>query len=366
MNLRIKHLLVLLMAVLILTTLSPVASAAIKVDEGLIDLAFQKLYSLDDSTKSDAIGLLRDYFSSKESMDTLKQDLPGILKLVVGDDYEEKLREEGISLSQIKSDIDDLKDWSRDDRMALLDAIENGDKDGVKELLEKYENAGTGVTAPGGSVTGGAAGQTPSQQPAFPEIQVNFADIQQHWAKPYIQAMAQKGILTGKSEGVFAPEDKVTRAEFATMLVRLLQIEAPSSDAAFSFPDVTPKDWFYAPVRVAYLSGLVKGKQAGFDPNSPITREEMISLVTRAAAMKNKSSFVDSTEIDSILSRFKDSAKISTWARTELAIALKLGLASGIKADEFAPKGTATRAQAATVIYNLYKLLYEQKGGELE
>lgn len=91
------------MAALILITLSPMALAAIKVDEGLVDLAFQKLYSLDDSTKSEAIGLLKDYFSSQESLNTLKQDLHGILKLVIRDDYEKKLHEEGISLNQIKS-----------------------------------------------------------------------------------------------------------------------------------------------------------------------------------------------------------------------------------------------------------------------
>lgn len=363
MKSSIKHMkcmAALLASALMMMAFSPFAAATINIDSGLVDLAFQKLYSLDDKTKSDAISLLRDYFRTEQGLDTLKQDLPGILKLVIGDDYEQKLQEEGISLSQIKSDIDELKNWSRDDRMALLDMIEKGDKDGVKDLLQKYEDAGTGGTSTGGSAAGSAAsGETQSQQPAFPEVKANFADIQKHWAKPYIEAMAQKGILTGRAEGVFAPDEKVTRAEFVAMLVRLLKIEAPSDASSFSFPDVTEKDWFYAPVRAAYAAGLAKGKQSGFDPKGLITREEMVSFVVRAASMKNKSAFVDSTEIENLLLRFKDKEAVSTWARTDVAVALKLGLVSGIKADEFAPKGTATRAQAACIIYNLYSLIYE-------
>jgi hypothetical protein len=166
-----------------------------------------------------------------------------------------------------------------DDRMALLDMIEKGDKDGVKDLLQKYEDAGTGGTSIGGSTAGGCTvGQTQSQQPVFSEVKVNFAYIQQYWAKPYLQAMAEKGILTGKAEGVFAPEDKITRAEFINMLVRLLKIEAHADDTSFSFSDVTEKDWFYAPVRAAYLSGHTKGKQGGFDPNSPLPMRKWYPL----------------------------------------------------------------------------------------
>jgi len=352
-----KHIIALLLSAMLLTVLSPLTFAAIDVDEGLIDLAFKKLDELDDKVKSQAIDLLKDYFKSEGSLEILKQDLPGMLRLFIGEDYEDKLREEGISLSQIKSDIDELKNWSRQDRMALLDAVKNGDKDEVMDLLEKNQNAGSGN---GGSPSGGTPSEEePQPSPPTQEKQINFADIEQHWAKPYILAMAQKGILAGKAQGLFAPEDKVTRAEFATMLVRLLQIQAPAEDTSFSFPDVTEKDWFYEPVKAAYLAGLVKGKPHGFDSNSSITREEMIVLITRAASMKNKSTFVDSAEIEQILSRFKDSTRISDWARAEVAIAVKLGLASGVQVDMFDPKGLATRAQAAVVIYNLSNVLFE-------
>ncbi|MCR4431970.1 MAG: S-layer homology domain-containing protein [Tepidanaerobacteraceae bacterium] len=355
---RVKHMSVLLAFLIALMAFAPLAAAAINIDSGLVDLAFQKLSSLDDATKSDAMSLLQDYFRTEQGLDTLKQDLPGILKLVIGDDYEQKLQEEGISLSRIKSDIDELKNWSRDDRMALLDMMEKGDKDGVKDLLEQYASSGTGGAS--GAAGGGASTAVSGMgSAAFPEVEVKFSDIQKHWAKPYIEAMAKKGILTGRAEGVFAPDEKVTRAEFVAMLVRLLQLQAPSEGTFAVFPDVTEKDWFYAPVRAAYAAGLAKGKQSGFDPKGLITREEMVSFVVRAASMKNKSAFVDSAEIEYLLLRFKDKEAISAWARTDVAVALKLSLVSGMKADEFSPRGTATRAQAACIIYNLYNLIYE-------
>lgn len=72
---------------------------------------------------------------------------------------------------------------------------------------------------------------------------------------------------------------------------------------------------------------------------------------------KSKCSATDDVEAQKILNRFSDKQHISAWAQTEIAAAIKTGLAKGIKQDLFAPKGNATRAQAATAIYNLYGVL---------
>jgi len=85
----------------------------------------------------------------------------------------------------------------------------------------------------------------------------------------------------------------------------------------------------------------------------------MVVLITRAASIKNKSTFVDSLEMKSLLAPFKDKDLISDWAKTDVSVALKLGLVHGMSPDKFAPEGTATRAQATTVMYNLYEAIYE-------
>ena len=85
--------------------------------------------------------------------------------------------------------------------------------------------------------------------------------------------MAEKKELSKDvQKELFAPEDNVTRAEFVTMLARLLELETPAQDKALPFKDVSEKDWFYGPIKTAYNYDLVKGKGEAFDPNGLITR----------------------------------------------------------------------------------------------
>ncbi len=355
MRFRTKAAVLILCAVMLLYCL-PAHSAGI--DEGLIDIVFEKLDSLDPQTKEDAVSLLKDYFATSESLDSLKQDVPGILRLVIGEDYKTSLAEKGLTVEKIRDEIDWLKKWDKQDRMNVLDMAKQRDAARVKALLDKYESVRSEDNVPpggpgGGTGTGDVEG--PPEQPAF-------TDIQQHWAKPYIEFMSSKAIVKGKAKGIFAPEDRVTRAEFTTMLVRLLGLEQNGKSGMGSvlpFTDVSEKDWFYEAVKTAYNFELAKGRGDKFDPQGLVTREEMVALITRAASIKNKSAFIDSIEIDALLSVFKDKNSISDWAKTDISVALKLGLVHGMSPDEFAPKATATRAQAAAAMYNLYTAIYE-------
>jgi hypothetical protein len=334
---------------LLLTLSSFSVAVAANIDNSLVGLAFEKFDELDPDTKTEAINLLKSYCQSNSTLNSLKQDLPAILKIVVGDDYKSKLEQKNISLAKLNSEIDKIKDWSYDDRMAVFDMVEDNDRDGVKDLLKKYEDD---KTSPG---TGGGPSTKESEQPQEPqqtEQTDQFTDIQNYWAKSYIEFIGAKGIIKGKAQGIFAPEDNVTRAEFTAMLTRLLELNDKST-ATLPFIDVAEKDWFYEIVNTAFASGLIQGKGDLFDPNGLITREEMVVLITRAASAKDKSIPVDSFEVEQLLLPFKDKEEISHWARTETAIALKLGLIQGTGPDRFEPKTHATRAQAATVMYNL-------------
>ncbi len=358
MNFKTKTAMVLVIALLI--AISSFTPAMAEIDSSLVDKAFEKFNELSPSMQNEAIDLLKTYFKSSGTLEVLKQDLPAMLKIVLGDDYETQLAQKGLSIKQLKSKIDELKSWSYEDRMSIIDMAQNNDQDGVKKLLEKYENTET-PSSPG---TGSGTSQSPSSSSEGQETgnseqvstTVAFTDIQNHWAKLQIEYIAEKGIIRGKAEGIFAPEDNITRAEFTAMMVRLLQLEN-GQDILLPFLDVAEKDWFYETVKSAFTSDLVKGKGDIFDPNGLITREEMVALITRAASLKSKSVPVDSLEIEQFLSPFKDKEEISDWARTETAIALKLGLVRGTSPELFKPKANATRAEAAMVIYNLYGIL---------
>ncbi|MCG0274845.1 MAG: S-layer homology domain-containing protein [Thermosediminibacteraceae bacterium] len=340
-----KKFLVIFLAIILI----PGNAYSLTINDEIFDRMFDKLNSLDPVLKEEAFNLMESYFSSSKSLDLLKTDLPGILSLVIGDDYEDKLSKEGISLDELNREIDKLKNWTREDRLLLLEYAREGNEEGIKNLYEKYKSAEDDSLGN----TGNTGNQLPPDDANLPEeIKVTFNDITNHWARQYIEEMASRGIIKGMGNGIFAPDKNVTRAELTAMLVRLLNLE--QKEKTIEFSDVKEGDWYYDVINIAYSNDLVKGKGNVFEPNAFITREEMVVLITRAAALKGKSTYVTSAEVEEMLSPFKDKDEISVWARIESAVALKLNLVRGRGEGIFSPKAHATRAEAATIIYNLY------------
>ncbi|MCG8501944.1 MAG: S-layer homology domain-containing protein [Firmicutes bacterium] len=176
-----------------------------------------------------------------------------------------------------------------------------------------------------------------------------FADIRNHWARENIELMAAKHVVNGMNEDTFAPEEKVTRAQFATMLVNALGIT--NREAGTSFSDVKAGGWYYESVMAAAEAGLVTGVGGGrFAPDANITREQMAVMIMRAYGY---STGEDYEEISDPAGGFKDRDEISGWAEQAVNAANHLGIVTGVTADRFAPADEATRAQAAVMINRL-------------
>lgn len=168
-----------------------------------------------------------------------------------------------------------------------------------------------------------------------------------HWASKVIKELTAKHIVKGLTDTSFGPEKDVTRAEFATMLVRQLNLTASKS---IELEDVKPGSWYADAVAAAYSNGIVKGiSETKFGPDQKITREEMGVMMVKAFNL------VKGTTNSGSPSSFKDSKDISSWAVNEVNTAVKEGLMIGRNANTFAPKQRATRAEASQVIYNLIK-----------
>jgi S-layer homology domain. len=356
---RRNFLVLLLIISLIVFNLPSVTRASASIDETLIEVFFNQFNKLDADTRDIALDLLRTvYFVDEEGLEQFKDDINSLLP----EEYKDELRDKGISMSDVYDMIDELKSWSKDDRMKLISYVEDGDEKAVIRLLEKYEMLSSGEGTGGSS--GGAAspsGQTstPAATPAVstPAVQVGFKDMENHWAKDVVSFLAGMGIVKGKSQDKFDPDGYITRAEFTALLVRVMGLENTSANGNI-FDDVKPEDWFYSAVYAAYQKGLVKGiTEHSFEPNKNITREEMAVLIARAAASMNKAIQVDSVEIENIMSQYRDSGRIHDWAQTGVASAIKSGLMSGQGNGIFNPEGKATRAESATVIYNLYQTI---------
>ncbi|KTD88399.1 hypothetical protein UQ64_05030 [Paenibacillus etheri] len=179
------------------------------------------------------------------------------------------------------------------------------------------------------------------------ENKVNFTDIAsvQAWAGKQIQVVAAKGAIEGVGEGKFAPKSNVTRAEFAKMLIRALNLE--NNSAVQSFSDVSSTAWYAPYVAVAAEKGIITGRSAAkFDPNATITRAEMATMISRAVKSMNPAATTNVTAI----SQFSDAAKISASLRDGVAFAADHNLVIG-NAGKFNPNDTATRAEAAVIIY---------------
>ncbi|AZN38594.1 S-layer homology domain-containing protein [Paenibacillus albus] len=184
------------------------------------------------------------------------------------------------------------------------------------------------------------------------ENKVAFNDISKvkAWAGRQIEVMAAKGAIQGRASGAFVPNGEVTRAEFAKMLVQALDLDNVLAQEGFS--DVNATDWFAPYVAAASEAGIIKGRTAtSFAPKATITRAEMAVMVARAleATKGVKASAGDLKALEA----FKDANAISASLKDGVAFAANNGLVVGDK-GKFNPNATATRAQAAVIIYRAF------------
>ena len=118
-----------------------------------------------------------------------------------------------------------------------------------------------------------------------------FKDIQSggiKWVKDYVEVLASKSIIHGKSEDTFAPSDQITRAQFALLLSRALDLPKQAYEGTFS--DVTEKmDGAVLEIEAANRAGIVTGNNGKFQPNESITRQQMAAMIIRAIEYKDAS-----------------------------------------------------------------------------
>ncbi|MFC4303591.1 S-layer homology domain-containing protein [Cohnella boryungensis] len=178
------------------------------------------------------------------------------------------------------------------------------------------------------------------------EIKKQFSDIgDKHWALAVIQELAAKQIINGVADKTFAPENNVTRAEFAVMIAKALRL---TSQTSMNFDDVPSQAWYAGGVAAVYERGIIQGVGgSSFAPLQQITREEMAVMVSKA--LRSAGLTAESGEHPV----FKDGKQISGWAQEAVMEAASNGLLKGRSGSLFSPKTQATRAEAVQVISNL-------------
>lgn len=211
-------------------------------------------------------------------------------------------------------------------------------------------SGGHGGTGSGGGGGGGftSKGEEPGSEPVQPEeADKSFHDLEGYdWAKPGIEALAQRGILNGVAENQFAPGAQVTREEFVAMLVRAFPMRYSGGPADFA--DVPTGAWFEQVVAAAQENGIVNGIGGGFfGIGRPITREELAKMAFYTLEK------LAGTEVSGSSAVFTDETAIADWARPSVDAMAELGIINGYEDGGFHPQDNATRAEAAKIIYGM-------------
>jgi len=192
---------------------------------------------------------------------------------------------------------------------------------------------------------------------ALLEFKNKFKDIKDHWARDTIELMAMRLIARGIGEDSFAPDQKLTRAQFAALLVRALGLEEQNPQVG-TFNDVSPDYWGYKAIEAASRAGLVAGTGAGrFEPERAIKREEMAAILAAILKQNGIDTGLTDAQTGEILKGYADSDQVSEWAKDKLATCISKGIINGRSATTIVPLGNATRAEAVVVLKKLLQLL---------
>ena len=181
-----------------------------------------------------------------------------------------------------------------------------------------------------------------------------FTDIHNHWAADNILFAASRGLLSGTSDTTFSPNTGMTRGMFVTALGRLAGIN-PDSYKTGKFTDVKA-DAYYAPyVNWAAQNGIVEGVTATtFAPDTNINREQMAVIMANYA---KKLGYDLPKTLQAVT--FADNAQISSWAKNAVRTMQQAGILAGKNGNKFDPKGTATRAEVATVLRRFVEIVID-------
>ncbi|MGN7168280.1 S-layer homology domain-containing protein [Paenibacillus cellulositrophicus] len=174
-----------------------------------------------------------------------------------------------------------------------------------------------------------------------------FRDIRGHWAEQPILNAVQQGWVSGYPDGTFQPGKEVTRAEFASMMMRAVSMGQAAGSQALTFSDAKKiPAWALSSVQDAVSHGIMNGYADGtFGPSRLITRAEMAAMTVRALGT--------GTPGGAGSLNFADRGQIPAWAKPYIASAVEKGIMHGRAGSLFAPNAHATRAEAVAVILSV-------------
>jgi hypothetical protein len=181
---------------------------------------------------------------------------------------------------------------------------------------------------------------------------IEFKDVENHWSKEAVNDMGSRLVINGVGNGNFEPDSDITRAEFAAIVVRALGLmrNGTGKDA---FKDVRNTGWYFDAVSIASEYKHISGYEDGsFEPESKITREEAMAIISRAMTIAKLGTKLSDADINEQLGKFTDSDEIHGWAKNYVSECVKSQIIGGSDGKVFA-KDNITRAEVAAIVSRL-------------
>ena len=187
----------------------------------------------------------------------------------------------------------------------------------------------------------------------------DYKDLpEDHWAYKQIQILTDFNVVVGYPDGNYRPDQQVTRAEFATMVVKAFEQQNAEIASPVKFTDVSEKDWFYGMVQRAVMFDLLKGYPDGhFDPYGTVSRGHVISTTVNALTTETIS---NQKAVEILENSYSDYKEIPDWLIIAAGKAEILGMVVKAPGEEnyINAERPATRAELAAF---LVKMLEQAK-----
>ena len=173
-----------------------------------------------------------------------------------------------------------------------------------------------------------------------------FSDVNTgDWFYQNVMDAVAAGIVSGRGDGTFGPNDRITRRDFAIMVSKLLLDGEDAPEATTTpFSDVAANDYGLNAIAYCAENGIISGFDGEFRPSDNITRQEAASVMKNALELTGTTSEL-----------FADDAAIATWAKANVYACKAAGVFNGDDHNNFNPTSTLTRAEAASIMVNAMK-----------
>jgi uncharacterized surface protein with fasciclin (FAS1) repeats len=184
--------------------------------------------------------------------------------------------------------------------------------------------------------------ETPTQTTSFSDVSSNY------WASPFIQALAQRNVISGFTDGTFKPDQPVTRAQFAAMIQKAFNQTATRQLRQGGFRDVRANYWAASAIQEAYETGFMSGYPNNkFMPNQQIPKVQAIVALTNGLALN-----AGDTTTNVLSTYYSDAAEIPAYAINNVGAATQANLVVNYpELKVLNPNVSVTRAEAAALLY---------------